>query len=115
MCVLGFVELQGAADAVDDRFGDAGGVAALEALVVLRAHPGHERDLFATQPRDAAATAEVRQTHLGGREFRPPRGEELADGVLGVHVVDGTPTVRREGVPGGAPITRASLASAYAP
>ena len=62
--VLGLVELQGAADAVDDGLGDAGGVAAFEALVVLGAHPGEQGDLFAAEPGHAAAAAEVGQARL---------------------------------------------------
>lgn len=58
--MLGVVQLQGAADAIDDRFGYPCRVAALNALVVLRTHPGYEGDLFAPEAWHAAATAEVR-------------------------------------------------------
>ena len=61
------------------------GVAPFEALVVLGAHPGEQGDFFAAQTRDAAAAAEVGQSGLLRREFRAPRGEELADVVAVVH------------------------------
>ena len=47
---LGFVELQCVGDAVDDALGDAGGVAAFEADVVLGGDAGEQRDLLAAQP-----------------------------------------------------------------
>ena len=59
MGVLGLVELQGPADAVEDRLGDSGGVSAFEAHVVLGAHPGEQRHLLAAQPCHAAPSAEV--------------------------------------------------------
>ena len=59
---FGLVELQCLGDAVDDAVGDAGGVAALEADVVLRRDAGEQGDLFAAQAGDAAAVAAV-----GGR------------------------------------------------
>ena len=62
--VFGLVELQGAADAVEDRLGDAGRVAAFEAHVVLGAHPGEQGDLFTAKALDAAAAAEVGQARL---------------------------------------------------
>ena len=46
-------------------FGDAGRVAAFEALVVLGAHAGEQGDLFAAQPGHAAAATEVGQPGLG--------------------------------------------------
>ena len=49
---------------VEHRLGDAGGVAAFEAHVVLDAHAGEQRDLLAAQPGHAAATAEVGQAGL---------------------------------------------------
>ena len=57
--MLGFVELQGPADAVQDGFGDAGRVAAFEAYVVFGAHAGEEGDLFAAETLDATPAAEV--------------------------------------------------------
>ena len=112
MGVFGVVELQGAADAVDDGFGDTGGVAPFEAFVVLRAHSRHQRDFLAAQPRHPAATAEVWQPHLRRREFRAPRGEELADRLGGVHAIEITPTPGAERGPVGAPIGRATLTPA---
>ena len=64
MGVLGLVELQGSADAVQDGLGDAGPVAAFEPDVVLGAHPGEEGDLFAAQPLHPASSAEVGQPGL---------------------------------------------------
>ena len=68
MGALGLVELEGVGDAVDDAFGDAGGVAALEADVVLRGDPGQQCDLLAAQAGHAAAVVAV------GRADRPARG-----------------------------------------
>ena len=47
---FGVVELQGTADAFEYGFGDPGGVAALEADVVLDAHSRDEGDFLAAQP-----------------------------------------------------------------
>ncbi len=107
--MLGLVEAQRAADAVDDGIRHALGLTTFEALVVLGTHPGHEGYLFPTQPRHAATSAEIRQAHLLGGESRAPRREEVADGVRSVHAIETTPIRTREGVPAGAPIDRAAL------
>ena len=49
MAPLGLVELQSAGDAVEHVLGDAAGVPALEAGVVLDADPGQEGDLLPAQ------------------------------------------------------------------
>ena len=54
---FGFVELQRPHDAFEHVFGDAAGVAALEAGVVLDADPGQHRDLFTTQTLDPPVAA----------------------------------------------------------
>ena len=64
---LSVVEVQGVGDAVDDAVGDAGGVAALEAGVVLAGDAGQEGDFLAAQARDPpAVTAVGGQPGLGG-------------------------------------------------
>ena len=50
VCSLGFVELQGVRDPVEDGVRGTGEVAALHPDVVIDADPREERDLFATQP-----------------------------------------------------------------
>jgi hypothetical protein len=81
--VLGLVELQGSADAVEDSLGDAGPVPAFEPHV-LGAHPGEQGDLFAAQPLHAASP-EVGQARLGRSQAFTPRGQELAKVVPGLH------------------------------
>ena len=70
--VFGLVELQGSADAVEDRLRDAGPVAAFQPHVALGAHTGEEGDLFAAQPLHPAASPEVGQAGLlRGETFAP--------------------------------------------
>ena len=70
--MLGLVEPKGPADAVEDRLGDAGRVAAFEPDVVLGAHPGEQSDLFAAEPLHAATAPEVGQPgFLRGEAFPP--------------------------------------------
>ncbi len=107
--MLGVVELKRAADAVDHRLRDAGGVAPLETFVILGAHAREQRDFLTTKPRNAAATAEVGQPRLLRREPRPTGGQELADVLLDVHASDDTPHHRRKRGPVSAPHTRAAL------
>ena len=85
MRALGFVELKRAADPVEHGLRDARCVAALEANVVLDAHPREQRDLFAAEAGNAATTAEVRQPGLLRRESSPPSGEELTDVAATLH------------------------------
>ena len=54
---LGFVELQGPGDAVEDVLGYAADVPPLEADVVLGADPGEERDLLPAEALDPAVGA----------------------------------------------------------
>jgi hypothetical protein len=54
VCAFGGVELEGVRDAVDDAFGDAGGVATFEADVVLRRDTREQSDFLAAQTGDAA-------------------------------------------------------------
>jgi len=59
MCVFGFVQLEGACDRFEDGLGDAAGVAAFEAGVVVDRDSGEECDLFAAEARYAAGAAAV--------------------------------------------------------
>jgi hypothetical protein len=58
--VLSVIELECPADSVQDRLRHTGGIAAFESNVVLGTDASDEGDLFAAQPRDSAAPAEVR-------------------------------------------------------
>ena len=85
---LGLVEAQGAGDAVDDALGHAGGIAALEADVVLRRDAGQQRHLLTTKTGDTSTLAAVRRKPgLRGRDPRTPGREELTD--LCTHLVTG--------------------------
>jgi len=106
---LGVVELEGSADALEHGFGDADGVAAFEADVVLDAHAGEQRDLLAAQAGHASATAEVGQSRLSRGEPGPPSGQELADVALSVHASTIRPRTQGEGVPAINRIGRVSL------
>jgi hypothetical protein len=57
--VFSVVELKGAADAVQDGFRDAGGIAAFQPGVVLDTDACDKRDFLAAEPVDAATTTEV--------------------------------------------------------
>ena len=73
MGALDLVELERACERVEDGVGDAGGVAALEPRVVVDAEPGMQRDLFATQARNAALAAAVgAQAHMLRCHAPPP-------------------------------------------
>ena len=88
MRLLSRVEVERSGDAVDDALGDAGGVTALEADVVLRRDAGQQRHLLTTQTGDAPAVPAVRrESRLRRCDPSPPRGEELAD--LGAHLPAG--------------------------
>ena len=87
---LGLVELECVRDPVQDALGDAAGLAALEAGVVLDADAGEQGDLLAAQPGDAAVGAVHGQPGLLGGDPGPARGEEFPDVVLGVHACNGT-------------------------
>ena len=81
---LGVVELQRSRQRFQHELGDPADLAALQAPVVVRAHPGQRRDLLAPQARHPPL-AVARQADLLGRDLRPPAGEELGDVVGGVH------------------------------
>jgi hypothetical protein len=82
---LGLVELERSGEGVEHAVGDAGGVSALEARVVVGADPGEQRDLFAAQAGDAAVFAVDGKTDLVGCDLRAAGGEELADLGSGIH------------------------------
>jgi hypothetical protein len=88
--VFGVVELERTTDSFENRFGHAGGIAAFEAYVVLDTHPCQQCDFLTTQPRNPAATAEIRQPGLLRREPRPPGGQEFADVTSTVHAFEAT-------------------------
>jgi hypothetical protein len=90
MRALSVVEPQRVGNGVQDAVGGTGGVAALQALVVLDAHAGQRGDLLAAQAGHLAA-AEAAQPGLLGRDLRTPAGQELRELVGGVHVVQATP------------------------
>jgi hypothetical protein len=91
------------ANAVEDAFGSAGHVAALQADVVLGADPGQGGDFLTAQTGDAAAAAVHPQPRLFGGDARPPGGQELPDigpDLLSVgHVIDRTRPIRGAGRP----------------
>jgi hypothetical protein len=89
---LGVVEPQRVGERLEDAVGGTGGVAALQAFVVLDAHPGQGGDLLAPQP-GHSPLAVARQADLLGRDLGPPRGQELRELACRVH---GT-NVRRTG------------------
>src|SRR6478672_9566414 len=77
---FGVIELQCVRDAVDDAFGYACGVAALEAGVVLGGDAGEDGDLFAAQARDPATVSVIHgQAGLLGSDPGPSRGKERPD------------------------------------
>src|SRR3954452_6423991 len=77
---LGAVEPQRLRDALDDAFGDAGGVAALQADVVLRGDPDQERRLLPAQSRHPAAVSAVGgKARLLRGDPGPAGAEELPD------------------------------------
>ena len=96
---FGVVELQRPDDSFEHVFGHAGGVAALEARVVLDADAGEHRRLLATQALHAPVAAVGREAGLFGRDLRSPRSQELADVVPGVHVLHATSGCPRRGRP----------------
>jgi hypothetical protein len=82
------VELEGPGEGIEDRGGDAGGVAAFELGVVLARDPGQEGDLVAFQAGHPAPVGGVRlQSRLLRGELGPPGGEELLD--LDPDIADG--------------------------
>ena len=90
MGALGVIESQRVGERVKHGVGGAGGVAALQALVVLDAHPGQRSDLLAPQP-GYASLAVARKASLLGRDLGPPGGQELRELIGCVHGRDCTP------------------------
>jgi hypothetical protein len=102
---FGVVEAQGPRQRVQDAVGDTGGVASLQALVVLDAHAGERRDLLAAQALDPSRSV-ARETDLLRRDLRPARGEELGDVLGGVHVIHRAPTRTAQRCPASTPSRR---------
>ena len=107
---LGVVEPQRVGERVEDGVGGAAGVAALQALVVLDAHPGQRGDLLAPQP-GHPPLAVARQAGLLGRDLGPPGGQELRELACRVHRGHCTPGRPVSGVPCQYPSDRASQIS----
>jgi len=111
---FGLVELQRSHDAFEDVLGDAVGVSALEAGVVLDADPGQHGDLFTSQPFDSPVAAVDREPGVGGRNLCSARRQELPDVLRRVHAVDPTTGSGGLGVPASTPHDRDSLTAAVA-
>ena len=97
VATLGLVQLKRACDSVEDGLGRPGEVPAFHADVVIDAHPGEQRDLFAPQPLDPAVVSTVGGSPACAGEIRSRREiEELADLVSVVHAttVGAVPIVR---------------------
>src|SRR6185437_9018822 len=115
---FGVIELQCVRDAVDDAFGYAGSVAALEAGVVLGGDAGEDGDLLAAQARDPATVCVIHgQPGLLGADPGPSGGKERPDLVADVateldlvaracHVLHDTSARASLGVPAGIPLRR---------
>jgi hypothetical protein len=88
-------------DGVQHAVRRAGDAAALELRVVVGAHAGEVRDLFATQPGDPSDVAvEHAQTRLLGRDARSARHQELPDLAPAIHPHEPSsraPSERRRG------------------
>ena len=105
MGAFGVIELQRARQRLEDAVGDAGGVAAFELGVVGDADTGERGDLLAAQAGNTTWTAaEGADARLRGRDPAAPRGEELLDLQLCVHVVKVTPLARLMRGTAGTPI-----------
>jgi NADPH-dependent curcumin reductase len=91
MGALDVVELERARERIEDRLGDAAGIAALEPRVVVDADACEQRDLFATQPGDAPQASEGRQARLLRRDPRTSGRQEPAHLALGVHARERRP------------------------
>src|SRR3954453_20877897 len=84
MRALGVVELEGTGQRLEHEFRDPADLAALQTPVVVGAHAGQGRNLFAAQA-GHTALAVARQAYLLGRELRSSAGEEFGDVVGKVH------------------------------
>jgi hypothetical protein len=76
---LGLVELQRPSDRTEHLVGDAAEVAALQPGVVVDAHAGDHRHLFAPQAGHPPMAAVGEEIRLLGGDLRPARAEEIAD------------------------------------
>ena len=85
MGALGLVELQCTRKRLEDGFGHAGGGAAFEAGVVVRADAREKRHLLTSEPGHAPVASEPGQARVLGRDPGTARGQELAHLVPGVH------------------------------
>src|SRR3954449_12186298 len=84
MSALGVVELEGTGQRLEHEFRDPADLAALQTPVVVGAHAGQGRNLFAAQA-GHTALAVARQADLLGRDLRSSAGEEFGDVVGQVH------------------------------
>src|SRR5439155_10077983 len=89
VCSLGLVELKRTGKRLQNALRNATRVAALEARVVVDAHPGEERHFLPAKPRNTPVVTVGAQTRLLRRELGPPGGQELADLVPGIHEDEG--------------------------
>jgi hypothetical protein len=81
---LGLVKSQGVGERVQDAVGGASEVSTLQAVVVVDAEAGQQRDFFSAQPRHATLP-EDRQARVVGCDAGAAGGEEVTDLALGVH------------------------------
>jgi hypothetical protein len=97
---FGLVQLECAGQRIQDAFGDAAEVAALEAGVVLDTDAGQQRDLLTAQARDPAVTAvQPAEPGLLRAQLRPPAGQELADLAAVVHAFEASAALHTGGIP----------------
>jgi hypothetical protein len=87
---LGLVEVESPDEVLQNAVGDAAGVAAFQANVVIDAHPGQHRDLFAAEPGHPPVTAVDRQARLLRCDLGAPGDEEITNLVSAVHGSDAT-------------------------
>ncbi len=104
MGALGIVELERAGQPFQDELGDAAGVSAFQALVVLDADAGQRGDLLAAQA-GHPTLAVAGQAGLLGGDPRPAGGQELGDVVGWVHEIDSTRVAAGQGCPVSTPLT----------
>ena len=85
MASFGIVELERVHDPVDDAFGDAGGVSALEPNVILAGDAGERGHLLPAQPRDSSTVgAEGGEPGLLWGDPSASGGQEIAN--LSTHI-----------------------------
>jgi hypothetical protein len=94
---FGVVELQGPGECLDDAVRGAGEITALEADVVIHAHPGEHRDFLTAQPGNAPVAAIDRQSGLFGRDPCTAGGQELPHVVAVCHGINATRGLMSEG------------------